>query len=345
MILSIAQANQYAANAGFSGIAQQIIVAIAQAESSLNTLAVGKNPGSLDRGILQINNFWHSEVSDQCAFDPQCAFNAAFKISSSGTNFSPWSTFTNGSYQKFMGSGPVSTSPGFQWPSWLTHPTFGYTYGPTSPDSLNPKGGFEYGTDFAVPYGTPVPALWGGTVLEAKRTQWSSNPSDSSGGIVSILSNIPGIGQRVYYTLHLDSLASGITPGATVSPGQIIGLSGGQTSGGNWPASTTYSSGPHIEIGFNAPFAIAGPGKNQDPFPFIKQALGSAPSSNPSTPPSIQTATTGFDPNSIINTVFNNDFIQRGFIVMFGLIIVLMGIGILFFNNGAGTVIKEGTSS
>src|SRR6266700_8362706 len=97
--VSIPQALAYAASAGFSGLSQAVIVAIGLAESGLRT-----NPPdninndqwhSRDRGILQINSHWHPEVSDSCAYNPACAFQAAFRISG-GNNFSQWATFTGG---------------------------------------------------------------------------------------------------------------------------------------------------------------------------------------------------------------------------------------------------------
>ncbi len=104
-ILSVAQAQGYAQAAGFTGNGLSIIVAIAQAESGLNTNAKNVNTdGSIDRGIVQINNKWHPEVSDACAYDPACAFQSAYKISSKGTNFSPWATYTSGKYTQYMSS-------------------------------------------------------------------------------------------------------------------------------------------------------------------------------------------------------------------------------------------------
>src|SRR5690348_7470122 len=105
-IISIPQAIQFAQNAGFSGAGLINFLAIASAESGLNTEArncSGNTPaGSCDRGILQINNHWHPEVSDACANDPQCAFKSAFVISNGGQSFSPWTTFTNGNYQRYI---------------------------------------------------------------------------------------------------------------------------------------------------------------------------------------------------------------------------------------------------
>jgi lysozyme-like protein/carbohydrate binding protein with CBM5/12 domain len=57
---------------------------------------------SRDRGLWQINSYWHSEVSDAQAFDPNGAAQAAYRISSSGNDWTPWTTYTNGAYQQHM---------------------------------------------------------------------------------------------------------------------------------------------------------------------------------------------------------------------------------------------------
>src|SRR6266568_3483800 len=106
------QAITYAKNAGFTGVNLATIVAIAMAESGLQTDVRGKTDPR-DRGVLQINSYWHSNVSDQCAFDPQCAFNAAFTISR-GTDFSQWATYKNGDYKGFMNTS-INPTPGCPW--------------------------------------------------------------------------------------------------------------------------------------------------------------------------------------------------------------------------------------
>src|SRR5258708_7364552 len=80
--------------AGFSGISLITIMAIAFAESRLDPAAVGQQDPR-DRGILQINSYWHPEVSDTCAFSPPCAFKEAYRISQQGKNFSQWNTYKN----------------------------------------------------------------------------------------------------------------------------------------------------------------------------------------------------------------------------------------------------------
>lgn len=102
-VLSLAQATVYAQDAGFAGRALDLILAIAQAESGLDTTARNTNTdGSVDRGILQINNKYHPEYSDAQCDDPTEAFKAGFVISHSGTDFSPWSTFNNGAYRQYL---------------------------------------------------------------------------------------------------------------------------------------------------------------------------------------------------------------------------------------------------
>ena len=92
-----------AMRAQFSGDNLVMCVAIAWAESNLNSSARNINSdGSVDRGLWQINSKWHPEVSDACAFDPNCAASAVFKISRGGTYWNDWVTFRNGSYQKYL---------------------------------------------------------------------------------------------------------------------------------------------------------------------------------------------------------------------------------------------------
>jgi hypothetical protein len=89
---------------GFTGNGLVISIAVSLAESSGWTRAVLVDSDcSRDRGLWQINSYWHSEVSDAQAFDPNGAAQAAYRISSSGGNWTPWTTYTNGAYQAYMG--------------------------------------------------------------------------------------------------------------------------------------------------------------------------------------------------------------------------------------------------
>jgi hypothetical protein len=89
--------------AGFTGENFVVAVAVAMAESRCDPAAQGVNPGhSIDRGLWQINDYYHPDVSDTCAYDPLCNARAAYRISDSGTDWTPWSTYKSGSYLQFM---------------------------------------------------------------------------------------------------------------------------------------------------------------------------------------------------------------------------------------------------
>lgn len=89
----------------FRGLGLALAVAVALAESGGDSAAVnvtGNHPPSRDRGLWQINSYYHPEVSDDAAFDPASCAQAAYRISRSGTDWTPWSTFTSGSYTRFL---------------------------------------------------------------------------------------------------------------------------------------------------------------------------------------------------------------------------------------------------
>jgi Lysozyme like domain len=145
MILTVEQATTYAERAGFTGKSLQIIVAIAQAESGLNTTNFNPNdPNGGSFGVLQINGAhfgaaWTGGVMSQAqANDPQTAFDYAYYLSAQGTNFEAWGTFdpkngTTPAYLQYMnGSAPTTSTPtstptattgfgGIDW-GWLSQP-------------------------------------------------------------------------------------------------------------------------------------------------------------------------------------------------------------------------------
>lgn len=91
--------------AGFRGNGLRMAYAIAMAESGGNATAsnsVGNSAGT-DRGLFQLNSYYHSEVSDKEAYDALANAKAAYRISHGGTNWSAWSSFHNNSYKQFLG--------------------------------------------------------------------------------------------------------------------------------------------------------------------------------------------------------------------------------------------------
>src|SRR5260370_22177492 len=107
--LSGDQVAQLADQVGIPHNQLTIAVAIAWAESGLRTDATGYNYdpvthsiSSRDRGLWQINDYWHPDVSDACAYDAACNAQAMARISSHGSNWGPWSTFNNGAYRNYL---------------------------------------------------------------------------------------------------------------------------------------------------------------------------------------------------------------------------------------------------
>jgi len=99
---SAVQIAQLARNAGFTGNDWTVSVAVAEAESAGYSHARLINTDcSVDRGIWQINSYWHGEVSDSCAFDPTCVAQATHTIWANG-GWSQWTTYINGAYLAHM---------------------------------------------------------------------------------------------------------------------------------------------------------------------------------------------------------------------------------------------------
>merc|ERR1719183_3399798 len=90
-------------------------VSVAMAESGLNTQARNVNTDShhsVDRGLWQINNYWHPEISDSCAYSAACNAKGAYSISSGGSNWTPWSTWNNGAARQHYAAAQQACSGG-----------------------------------------------------------------------------------------------------------------------------------------------------------------------------------------------------------------------------------------
>lgn len=130
----------------------------------------------------------------------------------------------------------------------------------------------ETGIDIGMAMDTPITSPVAGKVVGVG--------VDPTGAYLGIETSLAG--QRVaLYIQHLDQTV--VAKGESVKPGTLLGYSGGQLSGGVHPASPKYSTGPHIEIGFNAPWGSGrNPnhlGPNFDPLPALQAlAQGGVPS-------------------------------------------------------------------
>lgn len=89
--LTALQIAQILFGAGFRGDGLATMTALGLVESRGLPNATGYNTdGSYDRGIFQLNSYWHREVSDSCAYDPVCAAQAVYRITNGGTDFSAY---------------------------------------------------------------------------------------------------------------------------------------------------------------------------------------------------------------------------------------------------------------
>jgi murein DD-endopeptidase MepM/ murein hydrolase activator NlpD len=295
--LSIAQATHYAQAAGFTGSGLRTIVAIAQAESGLNTNAQHVNSDashSVDRGILQINNLWHAEVTDAQAYNPATAFQAGYTISRGGTDFTPWTTFRTGAYQQTpawqAGVPTKNVSPTLGVGKWTSQDSLSIwpwiTSDGISPNINNPyhssfeaaRGATQDGVGLAVPLDSAVTSLTAGTVMAAAQGQ-DLAPQGANwnyGGFIVVRSTLPSIGVADVFYRHMDTI--NVKKGDIVHVGSNLGLSGGQTSGGVHPESPVFTTGAHLDVGINPatlPYTSIGP--NLDPTGWLTNLIANGP--------------------------------------------------------------------
>lgn len=99
----------------------------------------------------------------------------------------------------------------------------------------------HYAVDIATPFHTPITAMKSGKVVQSDYAPW--------GGEVFIQ---PDDGSTEYYYYHFD--VDEVKTGQHVNAGDLVGLSGGQTSGGSHPVTDGESTGPHTHIGYFTKF-------------------------------------------------------------------------------------------
>jgi hypothetical protein len=93
----------YAYSAGFAGADLVISVAVAKAESGFNTDSRYVTSQEDSRGLWQINTYAHPNFNGQKLFDPSYNANAARTVwRNAGNRWTPWTTYTRGTYQQYM---------------------------------------------------------------------------------------------------------------------------------------------------------------------------------------------------------------------------------------------------
>lgn len=254
------QAAKFALDAGFKGDNLVTAVAIAMAESSLQSDAENFNSdGSYDFGLWQINSVHKGsdtiEVFRQKMFDPRKNAAKAFEVSSGGTNFTPWVTYNNGLHKPFLArartgvgialqgvfitipdsASSTSTDTPVQRQSTSTakfifpiKPYEGFTYTVTAQGYFGNDRGthLHAGVDIPANEGTPLVACVDGTIL-ANTTQ-----SGIGGGNYVVVQDKDSSYTYVY--MHM-AARSALRVGSHVTRGQIIGYVGhsGTDSGFN----------------------------------------------------------------------------------------------------------------
>lgn len=322
-VLTIPQAYSYAIGAGFSGPPAITIVAIAKAESGLDTLITHSqgNSAGVDRGILQINSFYHPEVSDAAAFNPSTAFAAAYRISNGGQDFTQWATYTTKnpllSYKRYVSQVQSQvTQAGI--PQHISQSQaralFGWMGGILNPSqNYNPP--VEWGNDLGLAVDTKVYSPYAGTIGALTR-----EPDGKWGCVIAIkLNEVLGPHTRpTFYIQHMDAFNSQLVVGQPVQIGTFLGWSGGENNTSQIPKNTNgapyhsingvqFSSGGHLELGFNGPNgpAWAPNGPSFDPHEFLVSRYnslisGTIPISGDTTPSQAVTLS-----NNVITTLGN----------------------------------------
>ncbi len=100
--------------AGFTGQGLETALGVAIAESGGRPMAHNGNAGTGDNsyGLFQINMLGklgparleqYGLSSNEDLYDPLTNAKVAFKMSDGGTNFQPWTTYTRGTYEQYVG--------------------------------------------------------------------------------------------------------------------------------------------------------------------------------------------------------------------------------------------------
>ena len=95
-----------AASVGFPAGALDMAAAIAMAESGGDPGAVGD--GGTSFGLWQVHVPAHPEYTAQELLDPTENARAALAISRGGSDWTPWSTFNNGAYRRYLRAGAAT---------------------------------------------------------------------------------------------------------------------------------------------------------------------------------------------------------------------------------------------
>lgn len=139
---------------------------------------------------------------------------------------------------------------------WLTNNPVALGYGQ---GDVNLGG--NHLVDIRTPFHTPITALASGTITQIGYKPW--------GGQLTYKLDQPINGVPYAFYIHLDQLNPNLAVGQHINAGDLIGLSGGQNTGGYSPEASTWSSQPQTGFGLsNGPVFGVGNGWNTNPLGF-----------------------------------------------------------------------------
>jgi len=270
-----------AQRAGLATGALAMAGAVAEAESRGDVRAACENTDawrSHDRGLWQINDHYHPEVSDAAAFTVDGNAAAMARISSDGADWGQWNAYTSGSYQGFLraaqdvvaglggGGATIVLQQPFHGLAGVTQP-----YGPTVNQfeyAYNGYPHFHTGVDYALDQGTPLYAAGAGRVVVA-----GPDPTGAhfNGGYGLMIKIDHGQGVETLYG-HLSAVS--VRVGDTVAAGDPIGASGGDPPSGVGTNSGN-STGHHLHFGVSVGGAWV------DPATVLKDGVQGDPNAKP----------------------------------------------------------------
>jgi murein DD-endopeptidase MepM/ murein hydrolase activator NlpD len=337
--LNFAQLKQLAANAGFPSGLQNTMAAIALAESGGNPQSTNPNDNGgrqTSWGLWQISYGNHTPPPNWS--NPQANANLAYqKYLSQGLG--AWGTYTSGKYKQYMNT---STSSG-QAP-WYTFPRID-NFG-----QIDPQGNFwKPDSNIQLPGGYPITALLSGTVTSVQPT---TNWGGQSVVTVKLDTPLNSLATHTFYE-HMSGIAPGLSVGQHVNAGDLIGYnnpSGQVPLGFGLYSGDVYGSGSAWQV-LQQDLAPGGAGL-LNPTNLLNSAAQSggtwSGSGVVSYNPSGLNTSTGcqwYDLPCWFQNQVESLLISSGFVV-FGLVLLLVGIIILFFGHGGGIEIAgTGVSS
>jgi len=136
--------------AGFSAAQATIMTAIAGAESGFDPRAHNPKPPDNSYGLGQVNMLGRlgparrkefGLTSNEQLFDPLTNMRASYQISGHGKNWRPWTTYTHGTYKKYLGKAQAAAAKvGENWRAYAGKNAPSTSTPPASPGSGSSSG-------------------------------------------------------------------------------------------------------------------------------------------------------------------------------------------------------------